>query len=224
MSRPSADGTVRHVPRYDGLLVPLGESLRLGRTAARPTSPRAGSTPRPSLFQEHSCASRIPPSSALIVAPALSAFSAPTLQLHVAWPRSALRWRLDSRGTTPRSAWCGSSTPKVTFRETIVSSASWSTDHELRGRQRGDAERVRCGGRAARVRPLRRHGRRRGGRDPGLAPRAVHRRRPHDPDPPDAASALCAQRGRRPGRSGRRDDGGRTVPPLSRASTWTPPR
>jgi hypothetical protein len=32
-SRPCADGTVRGVPRYNGLLAPLGESLRLGRMA-----------------------------------------------------------------------------------------------------------------------------------------------------------------------------------------------
>ncbi len=32
-SRPCADATIRSVPRYNGLLAPLGESLRLGRTA-----------------------------------------------------------------------------------------------------------------------------------------------------------------------------------------------
>ena len=34
-----------------------------------------------------------------------------SLRLRAVWPRSPLRWRPDCRRTTPRSAWCGSSTP-----------------------------------------------------------------------------------------------------------------
>ena len=56
---------------------PLGESLRLGRTADRPTSPRAGSTPRPSLCLGVAVRVANCPSKAQSVALALSGFSAP---------------------------------------------------------------------------------------------------------------------------------------------------
>ena len=127
---PMTEGNAQQGSAVDcGVSSPWESRFAWAGRPCRPTSPRAGSTPRPSLIEEHLCASRTCPSKASMVALALSGFSAPSLRLPAVWPRSPLRWRPDWRRTTPRSAWCGSSTPAGRLRRAIGSSASWSTDH-----------------------------------------------------------------------------------------------
>ena len=106
-----------------GRVASLGQDGRVGR--CRPVQVRR--LDRASL-RSILCASRICPSKALMVAVALSGFSAPSLRPRAVWPRSPLLWRPDWRRTTPRSASCGSSTPADRLRRAIVSSANWSTD------------------------------------------------------------------------------------------------
>ena len=131
------------------------------------------------------------------LAPLLSGYSAPTPRLHAGWPHSAQRWRRPGRQRCRGQHRAGGG--RVARLQQAGHRRARERLSALGGGQLGAAQPVRRGDRAARIRPLRWRGRRRGARRPRRPPSPLHRDRPHDSQRTHSAPAVHPRRGRRDG-------------------------